>query len=257
MPAEHGSWSWLLVPFLVGIGVAGRINLAVLLVLTGGLSGFLLRQPATAWLRVRRGRGRRSDEKLAAAWTIGLTVLASGCLAGLLLLGHASLLWLLPPLVVALALYLGVAHLHRARVRNLWMELAGAAALAAMAPAAYAAAAGRLGLIAWMLWIVMALQNALSVLYVRQRLADTRKRLSAAPAALVGGHLLGLMLVAGLAGADLVPTPVVLPFAGLMLRALWAVVARRPLDDVKRFGFSEVGVEVIIGLWVVAAYLLQ
>lgn len=24
MPAEHGSWSWLLVPFLVGIGVAGR-----------------------------------------------------------------------------------------------------------------------------------------------------------------------------------------------------------------------------------------
>ncbi|MEJ2747072.1 MAG: YwiC-like family protein [Anaerolineae bacterium] len=51
MPAEHGSWAWLLVPFFVGTAVAGRFNLPVLLALLGGLAVFALRQPATVWLR--------------------------------------------------------------------------------------------------------------------------------------------------------------------------------------------------------------
>ena len=62
LPAEHGSWSWLLVPFLIGTAVAETLNFPVLLVLIGGLAFFLLRQPATVWLRARQGRGRRSDE---------------------------------------------------------------------------------------------------------------------------------------------------------------------------------------------------
>ncbi|HZD11337.1 MAG TPA: YwiC-like family protein, partial [Candidatus Binatia bacterium] len=50
-PAEHGSWPWLLVPYLVGASIAGQWSPASGLVLLGGLSIFLLRQPATAWLR--------------------------------------------------------------------------------------------------------------------------------------------------------------------------------------------------------------
>jgi hypothetical protein len=55
LPTEHGTWAWLLVPWLVGavVGLAGgdaatMAGLAVLLTLVGGPSATMLRQPATA-----------------------------------------------------------------------------------------------------------------------------------------------------------------------------------------------------------------
>ena len=59
LPAEHGSWAWLLVPFGVGTAVAGQFTLASLSVLVGGLAAFLMRQPATVWVRAARGKARR------------------------------------------------------------------------------------------------------------------------------------------------------------------------------------------------------
>lgn len=253
IPAEHGSWFWLLVPFFVGAAVGGRVNAAVLLTLTGGLAGFLTRQPATAWVRIRRGRGRQRDEPLAAGWTIGLGLLALLSLAGLLALGHTALLWLLLPPAAMLAVYLGVAGVQRARVRNVWLEVGGAAGLALMAPAAYVAASGRLEPTAWALWGLMAAQNVLSVLYVRLRLADTKKR-PANGGFVLGSHAAGVMLAAAAATASAIPWPAVALFGGLLLRAGWAVQAARPVADVRRFGFTEVGVEMAGGLWIVASY---
>ncbi|NLF63269.1 MAG: YwiC-like family protein, partial [Chloroflexi bacterium] len=122
LPAEHGSWSWLLVPYLLGAAVAGRFTFATLLVLLGGLSIFLMRQPATAWLRVRQGKGRRSDGPLAAGWTIGLGLLGVLSLAGLLALGHDELLLLGAPLALVMAAYLFIALQRRAQLRSLGME---------------------------------------------------------------------------------------------------------------------------------------
>lgn len=255
IPAEHGSWVWLLVPFFVGTAVGGRINGAVLLTLTGGLAGFLIRQPATAWLNIRRGRGRRDDEPLAAGWTISFGLLALVSLAGLLALGHAALLWLLLPPAAMLAFYLGVASIRRARVRNVWLEVGGAAGLALMAPAAYVAASARLDRTAWALWGLMAAQNVLSVLYVRLRLADTRGR-AANRASVLSSHVLGAALVTVGAAMGTVPEPVVALYTGYLVRAAWAVSSPHPVENVKRFGFTEVGIELAGGLWIVATYLL-
>ncbi len=254
VPAEHGSWFWLLVPFFVGAAVGAKVNVAVFLTLTGGLAGFLMRQPATAWMNIRRGRGRQRDEPLAAGWTISFGLLALLSLSGLLALGHTALLWLLAPPAAMLALYLGVARVQRARVRNLWLEVGGAAGLALMAPAAYLAASDRLDQTAWALWGLMAAQNVLSVLYVRLRLADTRSR-PANRAFVLGSHTLGVLLAAAAAAASAIPWPAVVLYGGYLLRAAWAVSTRRPVDDVKRFGFTEVGVETAGGLWIVASYL--
>ncbi|HUM70123.1 MAG TPA: YwiC-like family protein, partial [Chloroflexota bacterium] len=76
LPAEHGSWSWLLVPYRVGTAVAGAFNLATLLVLVGSLALFLLRQPATIWLRIRQGRGRQSDAPIVKRLVVALSGLA-------------------------------------------------------------------------------------------------------------------------------------------------------------------------------------
>ena len=255
VPAEHGSWSWLLVPFFVGLGVAGQLHVAALVTLTGGLSAFLMRQPATAWLRIRQGRGRRADEGLAAGWTLSFALLATLSLVALLALGRLVLLWLLPPLGLVLVLYLAVAQINRAQVRSLWMELAGAAGLAAMAPAAYAAATGTLDQTAWFLWGLLAAQNVLGALYVRLRIADTHGRDPNRLAPLLG-HLLGLLLVAGSVAAGLLPVLVLLPFLGFLARALWAVAAPRPITAIKRFGFTEVGVEAVSGLLIMLGYVI-
>jgi hypothetical protein len=260
IPNEHGSWSWLLVPFFVGAAVAGRVGVAadaallsVVLTLAGGMAAFLVRQPANAWLRIRRGRASRADEPLAAGWSLGLAGVSALCLAGLLALGRIALLWLVIPFTAILLVYLGAARLGRAGMRALWTELIGAVGLALMAPAAVIAVTGGLSGLAWAVWGLMGLQNGLGVLYVRLRLADTHGR-PANRSIVLFGHAAGLgaVIVAGLMGW--VPALVVLPFAGVLLRAIWAVRRSRPVPDVRRFGFTEVGVEVLSGAWIVASY---
>ena len=163
IPTEHGSWSWLLVPFFVGAAVASWIVpeghpylLPLMLTLVGGLCAFLVRQPAAAWLRIRRGRGNRAAQPLAAGWTLGLALVASICLIGLLALGRVALLWLVIPFASVLLLYLVAARSGRAAMRALWTELIGAAGLALMAPAAVIAATGRVNLLVWALWGLIA-----------------------------------------------------------------------------------------------------
>lgn len=254
LPAEHGSWSWLLVPYLVGAAVGGSLSLSVLLVLTGGLSAFLMRQPATAWLRIRQGKGRQSDAALATGWTLLFASIAVASLLGLLALGQGALLWLLVPLSALLFLYLSVARIHRAGVRSLWMEVAGAVGLAAMAPAAYIASRGHLDVTAWLLWLLLALQNVEGVLYVRLRLSDRRGRTMRRDL-VFWAHLAGLLLLLTIAGLAPLPWLALLPFLVFLVRAAWAVASPRPLENVKRFGFTEVAVELASGLWLIATYL--
>lgn len=261
IPTEHGSWSWLLVPFFIGVAVAGTMAgnggrlalLPLVLTLVAGLCAFLVRQPATAWLRIRQGRARRADEPLAAGWTLGLASAAGLCLVGLLALGRTALLWLVIPFAVVLLLYLGAARSGRAGMRALRMELIGAVGLALMAPAAVIAATGRLSGPIWALWGLMGLQNALGILYVRLRLADTHQR-TAGRSIVLWGHAMGLAAVVIAGVLAWMPLPAALPFAGVLLRAVWAVRQSRPVPDVRRFGFTEVAVEVLSGAWIAAAY---
>lgn len=256
IPSEHGAWSWLLVPFLVGAAVAGEWHGAMLLVLVGGLSFFLLRQPATAWMRIRSGRGRRADLPLAAGWTMAFGVLSLLCLVGLLWLGRGAILWLTVPGAAVFAFYLVAARQRRASVRSLWMEVAGAAGLALMAPAAYIAAISQLDNLAWALWLVMAAQNVLGVLYVRLRIADTHQRaMDRRPVLVMHGAILLAMLLA--AWLQWLPWLAAVPFAAFLVRAVWAVRRPRPLVNIKRFGFSEVGVELLGGLFISLGYWLS
>jgi hypothetical protein len=260
MPTEHGAWAWLLIPFVVGAVVASKISsfgeraaLSLLLTFIGGLCAFLMRQPATVWLRARQGKARRTDEPLAAGWTLGFAILGGLCLLGLLALGRTALLWLLFPLVAILGLYLVAALKGRAERRALWMELAGAVGLALMAPAAFVAATERLVGTIWALWVIMAVQNALSVFYVRLRLADTHGR-PANRVPVFWIHLLGTGAVLVIGLMSLAPLLSVVPFIGFLGRGVWVVRHPRLVHDVRRFGFTELGIESLAGLWIAASY---
>jgi hypothetical protein len=255
IPSEHGSWPWLLVPYFVGLLVAGQWSVPALVVLIGGLAGFLIRQPASVYLRIRSGKGRKSDESLAAAWTLILSSIALLSLFALLAMGLIELLWLLFPMVGIFAFYLLAARQRRAAMRTLWMELAGAIGLAVMAPAAYIAARGQLDAIAWALWLLLAGQNALGVLYVRLRIADTHRRQINRPS-ILWAHVLVLIAFSLAALVNQIPWLVVIPFAGYLVRAIWAVSKVRPVTKIKRFGFSEVAFEILGGLFIAAGWIL-
>lgn len=255
LPAEHGSWSWLLVPYLVGAAIAPQWSFASLLVLLGGLSVFLVRQPATAWLRIKQGRGRRRDEPVTLAWSVLFMGLAIVSFIVLLLMQRLILLWLLPPVAALLMVYVAVARINRARVRSMWMEIAGAAGLAVMAPAAYAAGSGQLDTVAWLLWFLLAMQNLLGVFYVRLRIADRHGRTEPRMPVLLS-HALGLLLAALALAVTAAPLIALLPFAFFLARAAWLAARRRPIANIKRFGFTEVGVELAAGVWLILSILL-
>jgi hypothetical protein len=255
MPAEHGSWAWLLVPFFVGTAVARQFNLPVLLALLGGLAVFFLRQPATVWLRVRRKKARAGDGPIAAAWIGLFTAVGLFCLIGLLALGRGALVWLIGPFLLIFGLYMAAARYGRSGLRSLWMELAGAAALSMMAPAAAIAATGQIERWMWFLWGVMAAQNMLGALYVRLRIYDTHNRaMKRWPVGVA--HLAGFLLVFGGGLGGFVPVVTAVPFASFFLRSLWAVAVPRPVANIKRFGFIELGVEIASGSWLIAGYWL-
>jgi hypothetical protein len=262
VPTEHGAWSWLLVPWLTGavVGLAAPADaplpgLALLLTLIGGLSAYMIRQPATAWLRIRQGRGRQADRPLALGWAVGFSLLALLCLLGLLALGRTALSGLALPFLVILLAYLLAARSGRAAMRSLWMELAGAVGLALTAPAAYIAASGQLTPVALALWVLLALQNAMGVLYVRLRLADSKQR-EGNRSLTLWGHVAAFALVLVGGGLGWTPLLAAVPFAGFLVRALWAVRQPRPVPDIKRFGFTEVAVELLGGALIAAGYLL-
>jgi hypothetical protein len=254
LPAEHGAWVWLLVPYATGLLVAQRVNAATALVLVGGVALFLMRQPATIWLRARQGRGRSSDGPLAQQVLFGLVAVTAAALFALLALGLWPLLWLAVPLTGVLAGYVAVAQQRRVAVRSLGMEVAGAIGLAVMAPAATIAASGRVDGVAWGLWALLAGQNALGALYVRVRIADTHGRSAPRQATLLAhGAVLLLFVVA--AGAALVPALAVLPFMGFFGRMWFLTKQPRPVPDIKRFGFAELAVEIGGGLIFALSYL--
>jgi hypothetical protein len=256
VPTEHGAWPWMLVPLAVGAGVAGRFNLPVLLTLVGGLSLFLMRQPMTAWLRVRRGKARADNGPIALVWMGGLALLGLLCLVGLLAWERTAMLWLGLPFLLVLVMYLVAARYGRSGLRSLWMEVTGAAALSLMAPAAAIAANGRIIGWEWPLWGVMAAQNVLGALYARLRVADTRQRpVKRWPVTAV--HAGGLGFVAGLSLGAGVPWGTAVPFIFFLLRAMWTAASPRPVANIKRFGFTELGIEIASGLWIVAGYWLN
>ncbi len=260
-PSEHGSWSLTLTPFLIGAGVgvvagagayaAAATTLAFVAVMTL----FLARQPISLWVRVMRGKGRRTDLGAAQFWSLLLGGLAGLAGGGLLTLGRWPVLWLALPAVGVLALTLALTA--ALGPRTLAVELIGVIGLALAAPAAYVSVTGHLDTTAWLAWGLCALHSVISVLYVRLRIDERHGRASARETwAVIAAHALSLLAVIAAAGMRWLPPLVALPMGLLLVRALYVAHRRPQIGDVRRFGFAEMGVALSFALLVVLAFLL-
>lgn len=262
IPSEHGSWSLTLVPFIIGAGVAFAAGspahlagLAALLCLLAVMALFLARQPLTLWLRIERGRGPRTQRPAARFWSLALLAVAGLSGAGLLALGRWPVLWLALPAVGILLLTVALTLLRGPR--QLLTELIGVAGLALAAPAAAVAVTGTLETLAWLVWGITALHNVISVLYVRLRIDEKHGRATRTEAAwVVIAHVLSLAIIVATALMGWVPLLVALPVAGLLIRALVVAQRRPPVEDVKRFGFVEVGAGLTFAALVIVAFMV-
>ncbi len=247
----------LLVPLLVGLGVAGQVGGPGLLFAGAALSLFLARYPMT-WM-VKRPRLRR--EAAWWGWTLVYLLLA-GALTLPLLLRHGR--WGLVVIGGLAATLMGaylamVVRRAEMTVAGEWLGIAG---LTLTAPGAYYAATGLLNATGLLLWLINLLYFGGTVFYIRLKVreqprrpapASLAERLRAGQATLVY-HLFALALVLWLASFGWVPALAPLAFAPCLAKALRGVIAWSGRPNMVRLGVTEIVHSLAFGALVLLAY---
>lgn len=249
----------LLGPFGAGLGLAWKLDLAVLWALLGALLVFLARQPMLILVKALSGRRPREDAQPALVWLMIYGGLALISAALLIASDRAAMFWLVLPALPALVWQLWL--VTRRAERQMTVELAGSGALALAAPAAYVAATGRFDLVALSAWLLCWFQSAAAIVYVYVRLEQ--RRMSAMPTRsqqwamgwrAVLYHTFNLAASLMLSVARVLPPLVPLAFAAMLAEAVRGTF--RPAVGVKPqiLGLSQVAVTIVFVVLLVFAY---
>lgn len=237
LPVEHGGWSFLGAPIILGLWVAPSV--AGLWLSLAALGAFLTRQPlrlAVADLR----RGRRYPRT---PWALGFAALY-----GLTALGGFAAAWLTsahpfwPPLLLAAPLAaIQFGYEVRRQGRTLPAELSGVAALSGLVAALVMAGGWAFGP-ALLLWGLVALQATTAISYVAVRLRLARGEPARRWTPIVA-HIIAVLIVVGLALINLSGWLRVGAFVLMLGRAWWglrpqSLSTRAPLVGMQELGFS-------------------
>jgi len=257
MPAEHGAWGMLMVPFLSAAAVAGAWNVPVMLCAALALGLFVLRgsmEQQGGW------RALRQPEHV----VLALVLLA---MAGALELayGRAQLIAVAAAGVALYGMQAAIVRAHnesKTEKRSLTAEMMGVVLLSLAAPAAWIAARGRLepeGAQVWALNVLFFLGGVLYVKYrVRGLLAHRefsgwQERLAFAWPVFFY-HLLLLAFLATSIFLRELSAAVLLAFAPGILRASGLVFQLGQKFPIRRLGWMEVAHSVVFAALLVMAY---
>jgi hypothetical protein len=256
LPREHGTWAMLLVPWVVGCGIAGRLTAGAVMLLAGSVALFMAHNALVAWYRARPGSGTRS----AAGWWL----LVLGGL-GLALLAPVAVAF--PPLLLAglalagvLLLGISLALVARRLDHALPGQALAAVGLTLNAPAAYHAAGGARGVEALALWLLDVVFFLWAVYYVRLKIeARARRgglgrpsaRLAFSLPTLAVDAVLGVAAFAALRMAGL-PALGLIAFVPAALQALAGVARLHRPAVLKRVGFLMLAHSIAFALLLVA-----
>ncbi|MDW8240918.1 MAG: YwiC-like family protein [Acidobacteriota bacterium] len=254
LPKEHGAWAMLYVPFLIGILVAGRVSLPVLLLLLAVSCLFIARESLLPWWRARR-RGQRAD----AARRMMLIYLTLAALFGAPLLFYFhlwKLVWLGVPVLILLAV--NAEQATRREDRTILGEILAIIGLTTTAPAAHYVAGGAWQPTALWLWALNAFYFTSSVFYVRWRVLSAHARHAEEReqikwhCALYHSFLVVALGVLALTGN--ISLFVLLAFAPAVGRAFWYLLRPTAALSLPRIGVLEIVYSTIFLVLVWLAY---
>jgi hypothetical protein len=248
LPAEHGSWSLVSEPILLGMFIAPTWPGLALVVAAFFL--FLLNRPFKIyWTDRRRGRFYERTA-LARRYTLifGAVALAAA-IAALVLGGWRPFV----PFLLAAPLLL-IFMIYDQRPGRHWQaELAAPVAFAALVMSV-ALAGGYSWIVALALWGFMSARTVPAVMFVRARLRlDKGKPVSLWKT--IVAHIAAVVLVALLVWQGWLPMTAAIAMIILLGRAIWGFSDYRWRSSMKALGFLETGfgllavLLVAIGFW--------
>jgi hypothetical protein len=262
LPQDHGSWVFILSPLLIGI-LAGRSwSAATAVLIITCMAAFLMRQPLSIVVKVYSKRKPRRE--LPAAWfwsgVYALGLLAGG--VGLILMGHAYLVYLAAPGLAVFVLHLYLVS-RRAERRQMGVELIASGVLALAAPAAYWVGTGGPNTTGWWLWLLLWLQSAASIVYAYLRLEQrTLTETPDLPVRLKMGQRALLYTTFNLAGVAFLSAlgqmPAFLPlaFAVQWLESIYGTLKPAVGYKPTAIGFRQLAVSIIFTIVFIAAWFL-
>lgn len=218
LPADHGTWVFLLTPLAIGLYAGGRWTTPSAYLMVAALTGLLMRQPLTIAIKALSGRRSRADLPAALFWTSVYSAVGLAHVTGLALRGYGYVLLLAIPGLAVFAWHLYLVSRRQER-DQLAIELLGSGVLALAATGAYWVGVGRPDPYGWLLWGLAWIQSAASILYVHLRLdqrsvaADlTWGELVAMARPALALATLNLGFVSALCAASIVPQWLFLPY---------------------------------------------
>lgn len=249
LPAEHGSWSLVSEPIVLGLLIAP--TWAGLALVVAAFFIFLFNRPFKVfWTDYRRGRFYERTA-LARRYTViyGAVALAA-TIAAFALGGWQPFV----PFLLAAPLLL-IFMIYDQRPGRHWQaELTAPVAFAALVMSV-ALAGGYSWIVSFALWGFMSARAVPAVIFVRARLRlDKGKPFS--PWGTIIAHVVAVALVALLVAPGWLPMTAALAAIILLGRAVWGLSAYRWRSSVKALGFLETGfgllavLLVAIGFWI-------
>jgi hypothetical protein len=230
LPADHGSWVFLLCPLSIGLFAGGSWSVSTLLLILAATTAFLVRQPVTILVKIYSHRRSRIDLFAAWFWTFIFSVIGCLALIGLVQAGYTYLLLLAIPGIPVFGWHLYLVS-RRAERRQLGVEVVASGVLALSAPSALWVATGEPTAIGWGLWGLIWLQSAASIVYAYLRLEQ--RNLAAAPPLttriVLGRRALlyttfNLSLVTALSISGILPPLIFLPYGLQWVETVWGTL---------------------------------
>ena len=241
LPAEHGGWSLILEPIVLGLilapsWIALSLSIAMMAV-------FLSHQPVKISLKAYR-TGKWTERSRFALYFAAGYLLGGGLFAIPALLQSNSNFWLIIALIVPFALIQAFQDFQN-QSRSATAEITGAIALSGTVALLLVLSDWQLT-IALPIWFVIALRAVTSILYVRTFFRKQRGKDNSVSASYVM-HIIVMIIVMGLAFAGFLPYLTVVPFVILLIRAVHG------LQSDKQVKPQIIGIrEVMVGILTVA-----
>jgi hypothetical protein len=239
LPVEHGGWSFLMEPLILGLVVAPSAAGAWLALSAGAT--FLARHPLKLVVLDRRRGARYPRTGLAERFFAAYTAVAA--LSFVTALSQSSISILAPLALAAPLAFFALWRDLQGRGREALPEIAGALGLGSSATAIILAASGA-SATAWIAWALIALRIVATILYVRARVRIDRSERPAVRSTLARPvltvHVTTLLMGLAATASGLVSPIASSAFALLLARAAHGLAAGRAPVRPQILGIQEV-----------------